>query len=106
MDIEEISQEEESRLHTEVSRGDRAKALLENPLLVEAFKAVEEDLMNRWRVGPSRDAEAREKIWISTCLLDALKREIEDHITTGTLAKAQLENKGLLQRAKDYFLNQ
>lgn len=68
----------------------QAKALLENPLFIEAFKAVDERFVSLWRTGRLTPQE-RERCHIALELLDTIKAVIEKHVTTGALASRQIE---------------
>jgi|TARA_R100001244_G_scaffold132284_1_gene107893 hypothetical protein len=61
----------------------RAKALLEDPLLNEAFEKLKEDLMNRWSYSGTTDLEARESIWLAIRLLDKIHGHITSIVETG-----------------------
>ena len=43
-------------------RGERAKRLLEDPMLVEAFKLLETDIIEMWVACPERDKEGQERL--------------------------------------------
>lgn len=71
-------------------RGDNAKRLLEEPILVEAFEAVRADLQAKiFATLPSQSAE-RETLYLCALMLAKVKFEIEHHVTTGNLARATL----------------
>lgn len=55
-------------------RARRAEALLSDELLVEAFNAIEQQAMARWRV--SEDIDAREDAWRSIRAVDALRAQL------------------------------
>ena len=65
----------------------RAKALLDDPLLDEAFAVLKEDLMNSWAHSGSTDLEARESIWLAIRLLDKIDSHIKSIVETGHMAK-------------------
>lgn len=85
----------------ESRRGDQAKALLEHPLLVEAFDTIERELIEAWKNSPVRDAEGREKIHMSMCLLQKLKAQIQEAVENGKVAKSMLER--LNQKVSSIF---
>ena len=81
----------DGKLNTEVSRGQQAKALLENKIFTEAFKEIHDKYMDAWRhSGPSK-AEDRENIWMMVKTLDAILEHIATVMTTGKMAEQQLE---------------
>ena len=65
----------------------RAKSLIDDPLLNEAFDVLKEDLMNRWSVSGSTDLEARESIWLAMRLLEKIHGHITSIIETGHMNK-------------------
>jgi hypothetical protein len=72
---------------TPEERGRRARSLIEDPLLNEAFDTLKEDLMNRWNHSGSTDLEARESIWLAMRLLDRIHGHINSIVETGHMAK-------------------
>ena len=65
----------------------RARSLIEDPLLNEAFDTLKEVLMNRWTHSGSTDLEARESIWLAMRLLDRIHGHINSIIESGHMAK-------------------
>jgi len=88
---------ERTSLDDEIRRGDQADLLLQNPLLVEAFQSIEQELTESWIQSPQRDVEGREKIHLSMCLLRKLRAQIQEVAETGKIARHQ----SILQQAKD-----
>ena len=72
---------------TPEEREGRAKTLLNDPVLKEAFDLLKEDLMNRWNHSGSTDLEARESIWLAMRLLDRIRSHLMSIIDTGHMAK-------------------
>jgi len=68
-------------------RESRAKALIDDPVLKEAFEVLREDLMNRWNHSGSTDLEARESIWLAIRLLDRIHGHIQSIVDTGHMNK-------------------
>ena len=71
-------------------RGEEARRLLEHPLLVEAFEVLEQEITERWSNSPARDAEGREKLWMTLKLLHRLHAQITSVAETGQIAKATI----------------
>ena len=65
----------------------RAKSLIDDPLLNEAFEVLKEDLMNRWSHSGSTDLEARESIWLAMRLLDRIRGHLTSIVETGQMNK-------------------
>ena len=65
----------------------RAKALLDDELLNEAFGTLRTELMDRWENSASTEAEAREAIWLGLQLLARVRRHLESIVMTGEMAR-------------------
>lgn len=79
-----------SNLQDELYRGQRAEVLLNDPLLVEAFEAIEKELLGSWLDAPEADVAKREHCWISMRLLRRVKAKLQNHVETGRLAQISL----------------
>lgn len=77
----------------EISRGEEAARLLANPLYVESFDAVEQELMEQWKNSPARDEAGREKLWLSLKLLHRTRAQLEQVMQTGHVARETLASK-------------
>jgi hypothetical protein len=78
--------------HTQddVARGIRARAILDDPLVADAFAALERECLAEWRRAPARDVDGRERIWLMLKLTERLKAHFETLIAYGTLAGDRL----------------
>ena len=74
---------DESKLIRERERGENAKRLLKNELLVEAFDTIEEKLMAEWQSTGPDGMPHREDCWRTLMLLKKLKGVIEQHVKRG-----------------------
>ena len=72
---------------TPEERERRARSLIDDPLLQEAFESLKEDLMNRWNHSGSTDLEARESIWLAMRLLDRIHGHINSIVETGHMTE-------------------
>ena len=68
-------------------REEKAKRILQDPLYIEAFDVIKEDLMNRWSSSGSTELEARESIWLAMRLLDKIQGHLKSIIETGHMAE-------------------
>lgn len=75
---------------SEILRGERAKQLLEDPLLTEAFTLIELEYMKAWQDSPARDKEARETLYLSIKNLQKVRGHLLQVMDSGTLAKLTL----------------
>jgi|TARA_R100001086_G_scaffold92952_1_gene46128 hypothetical protein len=71
----------------EEQREGRAKALLDDPLLNEAFDVLRKDLMGRWEASGSSELEAREAIWLAMRLLEKIEGHVKSIVETGHMNK-------------------
>ena len=68
-------------------REEKAKRILQDPLYIESFDIMKEDLMNRWNSSGSIELEARESIWLAMRLLDKIQGHLKSIIETGHMAE-------------------
>lgn len=88
----------EKRIHD----GARAREVLENEVFIDAFAAIENEVIEQWKNSPARDAEGREKLWAYRQLLQKVKAHLTTTMETGRLAEMEIAHKvGWLQRMKD-----
>lgn len=91
----------EDKLRLAADKGLKAKALLSNELLQEAFKSIEDALMADWQETHSEDAQRREDAWRSYKLLCSLKSYLSRLVSTGeasTKELLQVKNPSLIKR--------
>ena len=82
-----------------IDAGD-ARSLMSNPLLTEAFSAVEGYLDAQALACDADNKDKAQRIVISKQLLAGIKREITRYIEDGTVAEIQLQE---LERKKKLF---
>ena len=82
----------EGDLNKAATRGTRAKLLLEDELLVEAFTAIRADYIEKLLATNTQQAEAREKLYMGVRILDEVKAHLETIVTNGTVAIGDLKN--------------
>lgn len=70
----------------------KAKALLSDPLFVEAFDTVEKAIHDKWAATPLRDKEGAHELKLMLKLLKDVRRNVE---------KVASEGKSELHRSKD-----
>lgn len=84
----------------EISRGQRAQAILEDPLVGEAFAALERECLAEWRAAPARDVEGRERLWLMLKMAERFKAHFTSLIDSGKLAG---ERVAALEKARRGF---
>ena len=70
-------------LNKQISRGQKAKELLEEPLLQDSLKAIRNKLDTEWKNSPLRDVEGREKIFFLVKAIDELEAMLISEMETG-----------------------
>ena len=72
---------------TQEEREREAKKLLDNPVFIEAFSKLEEELLGLWKMSGSTDIDQRESFWLAVRLLDRIKVHIQSIVETGHMSK-------------------
>ena len=78
----------EGKLMAEQARGERAAALLRDPLIAETFDALEEKYVNDWK--DSSTLEGRETLFQMYQALMVVRGHLTEVVETGNLAKLEI----------------
>jgi hypothetical protein len=81
---------DEDALSQAASKGVRARDLLENDLLTEAFKGLEDSYTAAWRSTTINDVAAREKLFLAINIVGKVRDHLSAIVTNGKLAETQL----------------
>lgn len=81
---------DEIELQKAVTRAQRAGTLLQNELLDEAFKTLEQSYIEFWRQTKPEDQLGREKAFIAINVVGKVKDHLQRVIENGRLAQADL----------------
>lgn len=79
-----------SDLMGDQTRGQYALSLLENELLQEALKAIQDEVVQQWTACPARDAEGKEALWQLMKTSQKFENILRGYIETGKLATDQM----------------
>lgn len=82
---------DESALHKASAKAVRAQNLLDNELLAEAFKGLEEAYTTAWRSTTIEDVSAREKLFLAINVVGKVRDHLTSIVTNGKLAQAELK---------------
>ncbi|MCT9125403.1 hypothetical protein [Cupriavidus gilardii] len=86
----------------EIDRGDRAKRILEDPLVVEALAAIKQGAVDAWVATDGRDVEAREYLHRFLKAVGRFEAVFASYIQTGELQRKYIEQeeerKSIMQR--------
>ena len=74
----------------EVRRGTQARAILDNPLWIEAWTELEGRLLKEWREAPAEDVEGREVLWLMLKIAERVQGHIKTVLETGQMAEMQI----------------
>jgi hypothetical protein len=89
---------DENRLEQAAAKAVRAQELLDNELLTEAFRTLEENYTSAWRATTIDDAPGREKLFLAINIVSKVRDHLATIIANGKLAQAEL--KDLVQAAE------
>lgn len=77
--------------HAELmTRGSKAKTLLQDPLLTGAFESVEKAIHDAWAASPIRDTEGQMHLRLMLKLLGDVRADLERAVEDGTIAASEL----------------
>lgn len=95
---------DEQRLLKQVDRGGKANALLNSEIYREAFRKVEEGIIEKWKDAPVRDLEGQQSLKLMHKLLSDVKAYIEGVAEDGKMAAITLDHeRTLAHKAKKMF---
>lgn len=87
-----MQQQDQTKLQSEVSRSEKARLGLSNPIFVEAIenlkKLYSQSLLNTG----VNEQDAREKLWLAYQIVQKVEQHFIEIMETGKLAKKQLED--------------
>ena len=82
---------DEDKLSQAASKAVRARQLLENELLAEAFKGLEDAYTTAWRATTIDDISGREKLFLAINIVGKVRDHLTGIVTNGKLAQAELK---------------
>lgn len=81
---------DELDLRRQADRAARAKVLLDDTMLTEAFEALRQAYIDGILDSNPKDTDTREKLWLATTVLTKVRGHLEQTISRGTVASAML----------------
>jgi signal transduction protein with GAF and PtsI domain len=88
-------------LRGEVSRGIRAKAIIEDEIVVEALEAIEAELRSDWEGSRPGDPAGREESYRMLRAAKAFRERLRKVIDDGSVAEAEIEATERARRRKN-----
>lgn len=92
--------DDEFTLRRAMERATLAQQILENEIVAEAFKSLEESYINAWKEAPVRDTEGREKLWQAVQIIGRVQAHLQQTVANGHLANRQIERDYLTPRKR------
>jgi len=106
---EDARLEDEERKETEKEHlGTQARLILDHPLVIEAFSALEDGAFNAWKNSTVADRETREKLFLQYQAMQQFRRFFEETMDSGKIAKAYLpdirkQRRSIRERLKGFM---
>ena len=76
-------------LHDEAQRGEMAADVLANPVYLEAYGLLEQEMITKWR--EATNVEVRERLHLALKLLAKVRSVLESTMLSGKVSMATLE---------------
>jgi hypothetical protein len=94
---------DENKLIRDAGRAIRARQLLDDEMLVEAFKTLEDAYTLAWRSTYAGDIAAREKLFLAVNIVGKVRDHLTVAVTNGKLAQAELNEIATAAERKKRF---
>lgn len=94
---------DDNSLEETAARGVRAEALLENELLTNAFRTLEDSYISAWRATTIADAAGREKLFLAINIVGKVRDHLGAVVANGKLAQAELKELAEMAARKRRF---
>lgn len=78
-------------LEQDVARGHRAKALLSDSLLTEAFDTLRAEYLKAWEATRYNDTDGRERLWQAIQIVGKVRAQLNSYVNDGTLAQVEID---------------
>lgn len=82
----------EDKLHKDAARAMQAQHLLDDELLAESFKGLEDSYTAAWRATKIDDVSGREKLFLAINVVGKVRDNLNAIIANGKLAQAELKS--------------
>jgi hypothetical protein len=81
----------EDKLRNATIRASRAQALIDDPLLKEAFETLDAAYIKAWRDSDARDDDGRQRLWQALQVLGKVRGHLASVVNNGKLAQAEID---------------
>jgi len=90
-----------------IHRADQAKRIMDDPMVVEAFAAIEQGIYEAFQSTPIDSVAGREHLHKLNLAMQKFKGVFETHLQTGQIVRSQLDaierTKSIYQRTKEFI---
>lgn len=83
---------DETKLHQAVNRAARAKAIIDDEILIEAFDVTTRAYLDHWMNTSLTDTATREQLWHAVKNLGKVKGHLSKAVTDGKIAQSELND--------------
>ena len=90
--------DQKNKAHNDINRADRARQLMEDPMLVEAMTAIKGDLYKKFCATEFKDKAERDELWRKVQTATKFEGYLKSVMTDGIIGQQTL---GMLERAKN-----
>lgn len=80
-------------IEADIKRGKQAEELLDNPLLGEILEGLRQHYIDEWLASEPSDVQARERLYLSSRLVDEFRQTLRVAVENGKITKAILQRK-------------
>ena len=87
-----MNQDEQNNLQKEVSRSEKARQVLENPVFKDSIEKLKSLYTTSLFNTGVQENETREKLYLAYHIVQKVEQNIQEILDTGKLAKKQLED--------------
>lgn len=91
-----------NKTQLEISRGQEAQDLLNNPLIREFFDKAQEDLIGSMKTSALGDNQTHNRLVIALQVLGQIEKAFKDVINTGKMAKMQVQEPTIIDKVKQF----
>lgn len=85
-------QVDEIELHLQIDRAARAKRLLEDDILKEAFAKLEEAYIKKWRESDVNDTDNRERLFLAVNMIGKVQSHLVKVVQNGSIAQRTIND--------------
>jgi hypothetical protein len=82
--------EQRNKAHNDINRADRARQVMEDPIVIEALTAMKGDLYNKFCSTEFKESSERDEIWRKMQTVNKFEKYFKEVMTSGTIGQHTL----------------